>query len=567
MRYLLPLLLLLAALPLCAQLPTVQRCGLNLEALSAEDLDILANAVGRRIGVLVLDVVPGSAAAKAGLRKGDVILAFGQGGVLGVDSPEATEKALAGKVGPIPVGAIRFAGEDVTMVPCTLDIPAAAAAPPTQPAGVNPRYRDPRAGFEFEHLADWAILAYPNGMGVAVTQGDAMASVMLVAKATDAGRVIGDTGAQMAKQWKNWKADWGTAPMQGADAPLVRFSGTNPKGVRAKGLMTACVANGMGYLLLGTGPEGGFAQVEAAWTLLVKTFTAGQASATLRDGAVFRHPIGFSFWYPKGWSVKETNGMLQLVPPDAAMANGQAAELYLLTGAPLAGAGITAPDDPRVLALLNQQVQQLSPALLRTGDMKPVSMANGKGIMLDWSAPGRDGGNVIARAFAGIIKDSGIMLLGLGAQMQIEGRSADMQAMFASFGLTDGKVDPQLAGVWRMTSTYALSNEAGYRAGYETQWSKAKAVTEDQISMQLGPDGAFVRREVGRTIVGAGTVWLDSGNQETVRRGRWYAEGGMAYFIGDDGKSESYQYKLEVAPNGRRTATLASGRVAEVWQQ
>ncbi len=66
--------------------------GFTLQALDEEDLQIIEAQFGKRAGVLIAQVTPDSAAAKAGCVHGEVMLTVGG---QAVDSPQAVEQALA----------------------------------------------------------------------------------------------------------------------------------------------------------------------------------------------------------------------------------------------------------------------------------------------------------------------------------------------------------------------------------------------------------------------------------------------------------------------------------------
>lgn len=98
---------------------TAQGLGLTLEALSADELDATEQVLGQRVGVLVRAVTPQSAAAKAGLRTGDLLFVIGK---QGVDSPQAVDAALAGLTGVVDVMGARQNGEQYDVVKVSLSL-------------------------------------------------------------------------------------------------------------------------------------------------------------------------------------------------------------------------------------------------------------------------------------------------------------------------------------------------------------------------------------------------------------------------------------------------------------
>jgi membrane-associated protease RseP (regulator of RpoE activity) len=117
-----------------------QSAGLTLQALSDEDLDQIEASSGHRVGVLVQQVAPGSAAAQAGIKAGDVLLTVGS---TGVASPQAVDVALAQAQGAVQIMAMRQ-GANGDFQPVTVTMgqgsgtggPAQAAMVPT--GGASP---------------------------------------------------------------------------------------------------------------------------------------------------------------------------------------------------------------------------------------------------------------------------------------------------------------------------------------------------------------------------------------------------------------------------------------------
>jgi len=280
-----------------------------------------------------------------------------------------------------------------------------------------------------------------------------------------------------------------------------------------------------------------------------------------KKGKLYRHAIGFTFWHPETWAVKELQGYLQLTPPDPGMKDNGPTELYFVIGERVADEGIVRPNDPRVLEYLDAQVHNVAPTLQRVGAVGAAAMANGEGASLRWQATSADGSVVRALAFASIIKQHGVALMAIGLKERLDAREAVLREMFASFGFGEGKRDPQLAGKWSLVSTYALSNESPF----ETSWSKARMVSERQTALTLSPDGTWHKVEARHMLAGAGGLWIEDKGQK-VSDGTWNAENGSLYMMGKDDSWEQYQYQLRQGAEGRELR-LVSGKTGLAWKE
>ncbi len=86
--------------PVQAQNPPHGWAGTTLVDLTPQQLDAIARSIGRRVGVMIVGIAPGSPAEKAGLREGCVII--GVGGT-DVTSAKQLADALAGHTGKVEV--------------------------------------------------------------------------------------------------------------------------------------------------------------------------------------------------------------------------------------------------------------------------------------------------------------------------------------------------------------------------------------------------------------------------------------------------------------------------------
>jgi hypothetical protein len=276
-------------------------------------------------------------------------------------------------------------------------------------------------------------------------------------------------------------------------------------------------------------------------------------------GRMYRHVAGFSFWYPDDWTVKVQNAFLQLVPEDARSTADGPTELYLLTGQSVAGENITKPEDSRVVAYLERELRSLSPTFVRSGTMSRVTMSQGSGIALDWTAKSPKNDELLARSYVAIIRDHGVALTALGIKAQIAERDAVLRKIFASFGIGEGQRDQKLVGTWKLTSEYGLTNTSPF----ETDYSRAKLVSATTSTISFAADGTWVRRDQNHMIAGSGGLWIED-KSEKVNRGKWNAGNAELYLIWKDDSWSDYKYRIQATPQGRRMR-LESGKTGEIW--
>jgi hypothetical protein len=300
------------------------------------------------------------------------------------------------------------------------------------------------------------------------------------------------------------------------------------------------------------------------WEALDVTLTlppAGSGAAPpAAKGRTYRHVIGFSLWYPEGWTVASGEGYLTLVPPDPAGTPASPEELYLITGESVEGTGIASAADPRVAEFLDGQVRSMIPAFRRVRGPDPVPTAKGGGVVMEWRAEGAPGGEVAGRAYVNILRGHGVALVAIGLRKHLDAREGALRAVFASFGFGEGRLDARLAGRWGLVSTRSLSGSA-----LEPTGSRAGMVSETQSSIELRADGTFERTDVTETIaMGAGVSLADK--RRDVWRGRWNAGDGVLCLMGEDESFAEYRYDLVPGTRAPELHLTGAARV-EVWSR
>ena len=289
--------------------------------------------------------------------------------------------------------------------------------------------------------------------------------------------------------------------------------------------------------------------------------TAGAGSAAADDGGragkVYRHPIGFSFWYPSTWTLTEQDGYLMMTPPNAGKNADGATEVYLLAGEDVAAEGISSPEDQRVIDYLDQQMKSLTPVLQYKGKTGTANTSQGPGVVFEWEGTGPNGKVLLARSMVGIIRNHAIGITGIGFKELVEQRDKDMRQMFGSFGIGEGQNDAALIGTWELVSTCAMQNNSVW----ETDWSRAQMVNEQKSTLTFHPDGSWTRENSHHMLVGSSGIWLEDKGSKTFR-GRWNAGDGALYMVWEDSSYDDFKYAIQ----GRELKLVTSKR-GEIWSR
>lgn len=274
-----------------------------------------------------------------------------------------------------------------------------------------------------------------------------------------------------------------------------------------------------------------------------QTATEAPATDLSRGGSTWRHPAGFSFWYPETFTVQDADGGVQLMPiHGSGQSQTSQGEIYYMTAEN--AQGITSPFDPRVIAYLDGLVaKQISPVMIRKAQPARVPMAGGEGMLAEWSAAGNSGGTVFTRIYTTILGSYAVFLVTAGDSRLLDGRTEELTGILRSIALGQGSIDRTISGVWKLFSTRQITNND--RLNFTTDDPRrASMVSDEQTSLELALDGTARRVSVWRTIAGggysggSGTVWLDSGDQRSEKLGRWNAGSGTLFIVWQNGDME-----------------------------
>jgi hypothetical protein len=283
--------------------------------------------------------------------------------------------------------------------------------------------------------------------------------------------------------------------------------------------------------------------------------------APRQSGKTYKHPIGFSFWYPPTWSITTEDDVLRLMPPNPVSTSDGPSEFYFISAESVANEGISDAADPRVASYIDMQVNAVLPGLSRTDPPRPVTLAKGTGVRLDWKAQSLKGEPILARAYVSILRDHGVALSAIAVGDLLQKRNADLLQMFQSFGFGEGEKDPRLVGQWSLFALRSIRNESIY----ETDWSRAQLTSETNTKLTFYPDGSWTRKEDHHMLAGAGGVWLESKESSTTQ-GKWNAANGLLYMVWDDESWQEYYYTLQQTNSGIELR-LVSGNRGEIWRR
>jgi hypothetical protein len=270
-------------------------------------------------------------------------------------------------------------------------------------------------------------------------------------------------------------------------------------------------------------------------------------SVSKKMGKTYRHPIGFTFWYPEHWQVQDTELGLQLIPPDIRSNAQGPTEAFLILGD--SADGISRPDDPRVIQYLESQLVTGLPFLKRIGEVESVDGSGGPGALITWEGKNPSGMQVRARVFTILLHGYGVALVAVGDTDGVNAREPVLRKIFSTFGFGESEKDRRLIGTWQYESTYFSGDFSGTTIRH----------------MIFQADGAF--RSGTRLLASSDAGTADSG-EGSGEHGQWSAGNETLYLIWDDGSITEYGYYIE-GPPGEQKMLLkpADGSKKELWEQ
>jgi len=184
---------------------------------------------------------------------------------------------------------------------------------------------------------------------------------------------------------------------------------------------------------------------------------------SLPSGQIYQSPLGISFWCPPGWTVKEINQKIELLPANKLSFGTIAAEKYYIYGVQ---AGVQPIGDGYVRQYIEPQLKILSPLLASTGS--PTQINNGNALVYNWET------NILedlqiklaARAYINTSSNKTTILVGFGSKPMLDARDGELRQILNSAGSGNTQPAPPNSMMSNPTlqssgfnGTYTLTNQ------------------------------------------------------------------------------------------------------------
>jgi hypothetical protein len=270
-----------------------------------------------------------------------------------------------------------------------------------------------------------------------------------------------------------------------------------------------------------------------------KPVGTAKASAATGDWKTYSHPAGVSFKYPGGWTMREGDGAVVLVPPGVTVVpNTLPTEVYLMRANP--APSISRVDDPAVIALYDKEMTPMAQVLQRTDGPEPLTVGAQKGMALTWVGTNPQTGKAVeARLYATLQSGIVLTLAAVGDKDKLAAREKTARAIFESLQGKEGERDPRLVGEWQggVVDNGKLLTGVGGRTTGSTASDSSKR-------FRFLADGSVLEITHSRTIVIAAGASLDSGDNYETKKGRWTAGDGRLTISFEDGRAINAGYQF-----------------------
>jgi hypothetical protein len=277
----------------------------------------------------------------------------------------------------------------------------------------------------------------------------------------------------------------------------------------------------------------------------------------LARGKVYKHPTGGMLRYPEDWQVKETDAALQLIPPN----QGNNPEAFFLVTAEDAR-GITRPDDPRLIQLIDVLIAQQAPLLRRVGEVESVKSGSQPGAAMVWEATGPTGIVVRANLYVTIVQGKAVSLLGIGTKPRVIEQDKTLREIFSTFAFGQAQIDRELLGTWHY---WNYTSSAGGAASTETR--RTCVLKEDGTFTWAGNSEGYLsatnKNSLGEVTSSATAV----GNRGDGAKGTWAAGDGKLYLNHDDGTYVALKYQIKGQKGNRFLYIDAGGKKPQEWSE
>lgn len=265
-----------------------------------------------------------------------------------------------------------------------------------------------------------------------------------------------------------------------------------------------------------------------ALVVLVLSLAGGSVLADQR----FDHPSGVGFAYPDGWTLRDLDPVLLLVPPGTPETLSSLPVEYVLIGAESVPAGVAATS-PDVAAWFDQQILNVDPAASRTDEPKAV---------LDAAELSYLSSTAEHRVRVRVEDTLGLYVVhGVRGDASTAEHSSVFESVFASFR-AQLNLDPGLVGRWYRSETAMTDvdySDSG-SAYASSRLSQTYAFQDDgrffySSSASVHAQGAGV---------GGGSVFDAPAGDPGWDGGTWAASAGAMTLLWEEGEAVECSYSV-----------------------
>jgi len=254
------------------------------------------------------------------------------------------------------------------------------------------------------------------------------------------------------------------------------------------------------------------------------------------SGPFYKHPLGFRFRYPEGWTFQPLGeDMLALAPPDLRKNAQGPTEAFLMVGVPAEGA--TEPGHRDVVNVADDFIRGLFPFLKRDGEVVHARHGGRPSAAITWKGKGPTGDAYTATMWITILEEAALAMTVVCPDDSFAERRPFGEAIFSTIHFEAPPRDEALVGLWRYEKTYMSGSfsavtvrRMALRADGVALWGNGSTSFGMEHS---DSEGGFAGSSTGSTT------------SDSELAGRWNSKDKRLYIVWESGLEEEFVYILD----------------------
>lgn len=255
-------------------------------------------------------------------------------------------------------------------------------------------------------------------------------------------------------------------------------------------------------------------------------------------GQFYQTSHGVRFWYPAGWTIKDDNNKLQLIPENPLSIADAPTEYYVINVQKIGGNQLQNLNSPVIQQYIQTQIKSISAILKPKGSPDSIAAQSGPGLVYNWESDILQGLGITltAKTYVGYSNNCLTTLIGFGPKELVQAREQQLNHVFTSIASGQGQdaisvgSDPLFTNPQSNTGGNTANPAPNMQTGFNGTYTLTNQGTTLTLTMNQNAQGVITGNLSSTTGV---QYQLNGQVEEDVAAGICTSSEGVVFFEGE----------------------------------